>query len=122
MATGLRLPLGANKAGRAALVSGDENDSKTISSSLSDCDNENAFQQEIGLGAGMIFDVNDPLVRAKILRRVKLIFDDFEKLKRYRLEEETLKWSRGEDGELRLEFKYLNIESDELQTFEKSFV
>jgi hypothetical protein len=122
MATGLSIPVGANKAGRAAMSTADENDSKIISTALSDCDSDNAFQQELGLGSGMIFDVNDPLVRAKIMRRLNLIFDEFEKLKRYRLQEDTVKWSKDDDGGLFLEFKYLNIESDELHTFQETFV
>ena len=62
MATGLSLPVGVDGSGGAALVSVDENDSKIIRTALGDCDNAHAYQQELGLSSGMIYDLNDPNV------------------------------------------------------------
>lgn len=120
MPTGLRVPVGANPGGGAALVDSDDNDNKIISLALGSCDNENAFQQDIGIGDNMVFDVSDTTLRAKIIRRLNGIFKDFEQQKRYRLVKDTIKWEEG-DGELSLSFKYLNLESDEPKDFNQKF-
>lgn len=120
MPRGLRVPVGVDPTGGAALVESDENDQKIISIALGSCDSEHAFQQEIGLGSDMVFDINDPTLRARIYRRLISIFQDFESQKRYRLVRETVKWEEG-SGELTLSFKYLNLESDEPKTFTQSF-
>jgi len=121
MARGLQVPVGVDITGGTAWVSGEENDRKTIFTALGDCDSENAFQQELGLGIGMIFDPNDETVRARILRRLKNIFRIFEEADRYKLLTETILWSSVE-GELTLEFKYLNLETDEERSFTRTFV
>jgi len=115
MARGLKVPVGVDATGGTAWVSGEENDRKTIFTALGDCDSENAFQQELGLGVDMIFDPLDETVRARILRRLKDIFRIFEEADRYKLLPETISWTEG-DGELTLEFKYLNLETDEERT------
>lgn len=122
MAQGLNIPVGVNKQGGAKLVDGDRNDQKIIFTALSDNDSENAFQKSLGLGSDMVFDVNDPNLRALILRRVKTIFDDFFRLHRFKLLTNTIKWNADEGEQtLNLTFKYLNIESDEVNTFDKTF-
>lgn len=120
MPRGLRVPVGVDPTGGAAMVESDENDQKIISIALGSCDSEHAFQQEIGLGSDMVFDINDPTLRARIYRRLISIFQDFESQKRYRLVRETVKWEES-GGELTLAFKYLNLESDEPKTFTQSF-
>ena len=120
MARGLKVPIGVDITGGAAWVDGEENDRKTIFTALGDCDSENAFQQGLGLGIGMIFDPSDETVRAKILRRLKSIFRVFEEADRYKLLTETISWSRKE-GELTLEFRYLNLETDEELSFAQTF-
>ena len=121
MSTGIAVPVRINKQGGLKLISGDENDSKTIFLSLGDDDNENAFQQNIGLGIGYIFGISDELIRAKIIRRLKEVFDKFESQKRFVLKTDTIKWSQNSNQELVLEFKYICIESDEEKTFVRSF-
>ena len=122
MPKGLRIPVGVGPNGGAALVSGDSNDSKIIKVSLGSDENENAFQQDISLGLGMVFDLNDPTMRAKILRRVYKIFEEFRVQKRFRLKKETIKWSEDSaTQELIIEFKYVNLESDEEVLFRRSF-
>lgn len=121
MATGLAIPVGVNNQGGAKLVSGDENDKKIISLSLGDDSNENAFQQNIGLGIGMIFDISDEITKANILRRLREVFRRFEAQKRFLLREETIKWGSNENQEFVLEFKYVCIESDEEKEFRQKF-
>jgi hypothetical protein len=121
MPRGLRVPVGADPTGGAALVESDENDQKIIGLALGSCDNENAFQQDVGLGNDMVFDINDPTLRARIYRRLISIFQDFETQKRYRLLRDTVRWETGEEGELVLAFKYMNLESDEPRDFTQKF-
>jgi len=120
--TGLKLPIGATKAGRVALVISEENDHKTISSALSDCDNDHAYQQNLGIPADVIFDISDPKMRARVLRRLMLISRRFETQRRYKVKKETIEWSSNEEGQLTLKFRYLNLESDAEQDFQQTFV
>jgi len=122
MTTGLALPVGVDKTGGAALVSGEDNDQKLIYTALSDCDNENAFQQDIGLGGDIVFDVNDSKIRARVLRKLIAIFDDFETNHKYKLLTESIEWEESTpEGVLVLKFKYLNLETDETSSFKQFF-
>lgn len=122
MATGLRVPVGVSSGGGSALADGEENDRKVIYTALGACDSENAFQQGIGLGDDMVFDLNDNGVRARIMRRLVAIFDDFERLRRYKLRRETVRWTRDSASqELRLEFRYFNLETDEEKLFTRAY-
>ena len=121
MAQGLDIPVGVDKRGGAKLVDGDPNDQKVIFTAMSDCDSENAFQ-DLGLGSGMIFDILSPNMRATILRKTKNIFDEFFRLHRFKLLTGSVRWTEDPDnGALNLTFKYLNIESDETKTFDRTF-
>jgi len=120
MAKGLKLPVGVDSMGGAAMVEGEDDNKQVIMAALSDCDNDHAFQQDIGLGVDMIFDISDPISRARILRKVRSIFDRFEALHRFRLLTDTLRWTTDE-GELTLEFIYHDIESDEDRPFARTF-
>jgi len=120
MATGLKIPVGVNALGGTAVVSADDSTTQTIMTSLTDCDNENAFQQFLGLGSGMVFAVNDVKLRATITQRLREIFAEFVKERKYKLLEETIQWDdTGE--ELKLDFRYLDMESDEEKPFQKIF-
>lgn len=120
MPKGLAIPVRVNQTGGALLVEGDENDHKIISMALGADDNENAFNQGVALGVDMIFDNNDAQIRPRIVGRLRQIFNRFEQLKRYKLRENTVKWLEKE-GELILEFMYVNMESDEEKTFRRQF-
>lgn len=120
MAKGMKIPVGIDIFGGAAMVDGEDNDYKTISTSLSNCDSDHAFQQDLGIDIGVVFQPVDNAVKAKVLRRVRDIFKRFEDEDRYRLLGETIRWSTPNDGELVLEFKYLNIETDQVRSFAKN--
>lgn len=116
MPTGLRIPVSIGPNGGAALVSGSENDDKIIRLALGDDTNENAFQQDIGLGMGAVFDISDAVGKAKIIAKLRTIFQGFERAKRYRLRDDSIRWSSRE-GEQILEFLYFNLESDDTREF-----
>lgn len=117
MATGLRIPVGVHAGGGAALETGDPQNNKVIKLALGDTDNENAFQQDISMDAFMIFAVDGPEIQSRVIRRVRRIFEDFRRVDRFKLVEGSITLDKGDDGELILEFKYINLESDEEKTY-----
>lgn len=122
MPTGLAMPVGVNESGGARLSEGDANDDKIIRLALGDDANENAFQQNIGVGADMVFGTADQLLQAQISRRLGDVFRRFEAQKRYTLLRNTIRWTTdSETQELILEFKYIALESDREQTFREAF-
>jgi len=122
MAQGLKVPMGVNSGGGMLLSNGDENDNKIIKAALTDNENDNAFQQDIGFTDDIIFDFNDPRTRARITRRLKETFKRFKDEKRFDLLENTIKWdTNSKDQELILSFRYINLESDEEKEFEDKF-
>lgn len=121
MPKGLKIPVGVNSAGGAATTEHDENDRKIIFIALADDSNEHAFQQNQGLGIDMIFDINDPISTVRIERRIKTIFERFEIQKRFSLLVDTIEWKQNlNEGEMILSFRYLNIESDEIETYNQT--
>lgn len=120
MATGLTIPVSVSPSGGFATSSGKDHDSDIIRSALGSDENENSFQQNLGLGEQAIFDINDELARASIITRLRAIFARFETLKRYKLLENTIEWMDLE-GEQVLTFKYVNLETDQLQDYQQSF-
>jgi hypothetical protein len=120
MGRGLQLPIGVGPGGGSVVIDGDEQAAKIIWTALSDCDNDNAFQQDIGLGVDMVFDVQSPESRGKILRRLYAIFRDFERNNLYSLVRSSVKWRDNPAmQETELEFNFVNLESDELSTFRR---
>lgn len=119
---GIKIPVGVGSNGGAATIEADQNDKQVISVAIGSGDNENAFQQDISLDEGMIFDLNDPTVRAKITRRLYRLFDEFRVQKRFSLLKSTIIWDSDETAQtLSIEFKYVNLESDEQKFFRKAF-
>lgn len=105
-----------------AKASGNEQDINILMMALASDDNENSFQQNNGLGIAMIFDIDDPAARADILSNLRRVFDRFERLKRFKLLENTIRWLDSEQaGEKILAFKYISLETDEVRDFDKKY-
>lgn len=122
MPTGFKIPIRANPGGGIALVSGNENNNKIIKTGLSATDNQNAFQQDLGIGQNMVFDIKDPALRGFLVTKIKKLFAMFELQKRFKLLVDTLDWIEvKDDGELRLELRYIDLESDEEKMFSRNF-
>lgn len=103
------------------MVSGDVQKRQLLQVALSSGENANAFQQDLNLGEAMIFGNDSSVLRSAIMQRVLRIFQNFETNKLFRLMQETVVWSQGDEGELVLEFSYIDIESDETMAFRKEF-
>lgn len=122
MPVGLKVPISVGPNGGLALTSGDAQDKKIIALALGDGDNENAFMQDITLGQGMIFDIADDSIRAQITNKIKRIFKAFLAQNRFKLLGDTIRWKYDDgDGTVSLSFRYLNIESDKVNEFEKNY-
>lgn len=115
------MPLGVNSRGGGATVEADEQSRKIIWIALSDLDNDNAFQQDLGLAPTFIFGQPGNAFKAYIRRQLIGIFTRFERLKLYRLIRESIKFTQDQEGEQVLSFKYIDLESDEEEQFEKTF-
>lgn len=126
MSKGLRVPVGVDSRGKAAVVDSDENNDKIIKIALGDGDNDNAFEQDQALDEDMIFNISDPIEQARIITKITRIFERFENVeKRFRLMQDTIEWTSDDvdldQGELKLKFRYIDLESDEVKNFEKKY-
>jgi len=126
MPKGLALPIKVNSSGGSLLIEGSDNDNKIVLLALGETENENAFQQGIGLGASMIFRINDSGLRGIVIAKVREIFNKFKRELRYELVENSLRWidsSSGEveQGEAVLELRYLSKEANELRLLQVPF-
>lgn len=119
------MPLGVSPKGGGATVEFSENDHKIVSLALGDDTNDNAFQQNIGLGPSVIFDINDDNLKARLMQRIRFIFDRFKVQRRYELINDTIRWvgpdQGAEEGSLILEFKYFSLEANEERLFRRPY-
>lgn len=122
MARGIRIPVGVNQSGGTAMIEGDAHKKQLITTAMSAGESANAFQQDINLKEGMIFGNDTPLLRSRILRRLRAIFVDFESQNLFRLLPETIEWEKKPDeGELILSYKYIDLETDKPEEFSQGF-
>lgn len=123
MASGISIPLRPGASGGMARASGNEQDTNILMLALASDDNENSFQQGNGLGISMIFDISDPQARADILAQLRRVFSRFERLKRFKLLENTIRWidDPKNPGETILACKYIALETDKLEDFSKTY-
>jgi hypothetical protein len=120
MANGFSMPLRANASGGMAMATGEENNNKIIRIALADGDNDNAYQQNVTLDQALIFNLTDPAMRARAEGRIETIFAKFEADNRFKLLADTMEWSEN-SGEMKLNFRYLDLESDQEATFSQGF-
>jgi hypothetical protein len=125
MPVGLALPVGADPGGGLRISRGAENDNKIVSLALGDCSNGNAFQQDIGFGPAPIFEINDPALRSTVMMRIRQVFDNFKKERRYELVEGTVKIRSAGDpgvpeGDHIMEFRYISLEVNDERFFSRS--
>lgn len=102
---------------------GNEQDTNVLMLALASDDNDNSFQQGNGLGVSMIFDINDPQARADILAQLRRVFGRFERLKRFKLLENTIRWidDPNVEGQTVLACKYIALETERVEDFQKSY-
>jgi len=124
MPKGLAIPIRATPHGGIQTVEGSANDDKIIRAALGPDENDNAFQQDIGLGQRMIFGIADDALRGGIMERLRLVFERFRRQRRYDLIRSSVRFyapgdpeGTGKEGEMVLEFRYLSLEANEERLF-----
>jgi hypothetical protein len=110
MAQGLSLPVRAFR-GRAALSSGSEKNDQVISLCILDGDNNNPFNDDVGLTAP-IFKLDSASVRAQVELRIKTHFDRLYYANRIRLLKIEFT-DVNQEGDLRVNVRYIDLETDE---------
>lgn len=111
MATGLALPLRCVN-GRAVRSTGEDQLKKIIMLSIADCDSGNPYQ-DLGIDQALVFSLSDEQTKAYARRRIIDAFKRLEAEGRAELNG-TPKFTTRE-GELEVQIKYLNLETNEAQ-------
>ena len=109
MPTGLALPLGVDRAGKAQVTSGTAQLQKLLVIALQTNSDSNPFQQ-LGLPENIIFNLNTPNVKARIDQAIRNIFDGFENQGRARLRRISFEKIKDE-GELAVTVSFQDLET-----------
>ena len=110
---GLAIPLAATKTGGLATNVGEDHDRQIIMTALLDCSCNNAFLQDGGLGDKAIFALANDQLKAELFARIRTVFDDFKRQKRFQLVPDSLQVLMDQDtGEVQMSLKYLNLETN----------
>lgn len=110
--TGIAIPFSADGRGRIALVSGDDQLQKIIAMNLSDCQSDNPFQDDLGIGADMVFAIASTKLRADLKRRITVLFRRLQLQDRARLAAAPTFEIDDKQQELNVDINYVNIEED----------
>jgi hypothetical protein len=115
MATGLRVPVGVGQDGKAAVESDDDQLAKALRLALSPGDDDNAFQQ-LGIPESLVFSVNDAGTAGVIRQTVRKILAKFND--RLELQPGTIiQLLQKNEGELEVQFTYINTETNDVKDF-----
>jgi len=120
MATGLRIPVGVNKSGGAAIETDDSRQKqKLLTLAFSEGGDDNPFHT-LGLDPGLIFSIKDAQFRGKAKLEIERILSDFEGL--ILLDpNEPIKFDFDTLGEVELSFQYVDLETNRPQEFRRTF-
>ena len=120
MPTGLRIPVGVSKTGRASVESDEsKNTLKLLKLAFSEGNDKNAFQ-DLGLDDRLIFAVKSPSFRGRALRSVQIIlskYSDFVLLD----DSEPIQFTETTEGEIELGFQYIDLLTNKKEQFVGSF-
>lgn len=120
MPTGLKIPVGVNKQGRAAVESNEsKNTQKILTLAFSEGGDDNAFQK-LGLDDRVVFSVKTSAFRGRALNAVNNILAKFPEL--VRLVEGSVEFQEDIEGEFTIEFEYIDLLTQKSETFIKAFV
>jgi len=120
MATGLKIPVGVDKSGGAALERNDAlQKKKLLTLAFSEGGDDNPFQS-LGLDPGLIFNIKNAQFRGRAKLEVERILADFNGLILL-APNEPIKFNFDNEGEVELSFEYVDLETNQPQDFKKSF-
>lgn len=113
MAQGLALPIYPIQGG-ATLETDSKQLQKIIMLQLSDCENSNPFNQNVGIDGGIVFQNNDAALRALIRARILQVFRNTEKAGRAKLVNGFPTFADDSaNQELICSIRYINLETEQ---------
>lgn len=120
MPTGLRIPVGVNKSGGAAVETNEaEQNRKLITLALSEGDDNNAFQK-LGGFRELIFQIKNAGVRARAETRLRQILAKYSD--RIQLStDQPIEFVTDNANEIELRFSYIDLLTNRVQDFQQKF-
>lgn len=120
MPTGLKIPVGVDKSGGAAVETNESAQTKKLLVlALSEGGDENPFQN-IGLPADLIFSIKSPALRARSEKMINRILAKF--TERVALgPKEPFTFKEDTPGEYELTFQYVDLLTNKVTDFRKGF-
>lgn len=120
MPTGLRVPVGVNKAGGANIEDDEvEQTKKMLHLALSEGGDDNPFQS-LGLKGDLVFSVRNNAFRGKALNFVTRVVSKF--ADRIALAPgEPITFSQDTENEVEMSLKYVDLSTSKIQDFVKKF-
>lgn len=120
MPTGLKVPVGVNRSGGAAIESNEgEQLKKLLFLAFAEGGDTNAFQ-ELGISKTLIFSVQGASFRGKALRAIEAVLSKFRDRVKLRPDSPITFEDKG-DGEIELSFEYIDKFTDRSEEFRTSF-
>lgn len=114
MAQGIAVPAQVTDGGRLKLVKDDEYVQQLVFTALGDGDSENPFQPDLGLGDGMVFQLNDRREQARVKYRIERAFKSLESRLLAKLPaSRAISFVETVEGELEVVVRYLNMETED---------
>lgn len=119
MPKGLKIPVGVDNRGRAAIEKNEsKNTMKILTLALQQGGDNNAFQL-LGIDDRLIFGIKTAAFRGKATQAVKRIVSKFPEL--IRIDESTISFDDTVEGELTILFKYIDLLTNKEQEFRQGF-
>ena len=119
MATGLKIPVGVDKSGGAALeTSPSKQNKKILLLALSEGGDNNPFQR-LGIG-NLIFKIKDVATRAQVQREIQRVIGQLSD-RIVLIPNEPITFREDVEGELEVSIKYIDIETNKVEEFTPKF-
>lgn len=115
MATGLKIPVGVDKRGRAAVETNEQSNTKKILMlAFSEGGDKNPFQS-LGLDDRLIFGIKSPAFRGRAIQAVLRVAQKFTEL--IRIDESTIEFDDTQEGQVEVSFKYIDLSVNKEEEF-----
>lgn len=119
MATGLKVPVGVNKKGRAAVETDESsNTQKILQLAFSEGGDNNPFQA-LGIDSRLVFGIKSPAFRGKVVQAILRIASKFTEL--IRIDENTIEFIEDIEAEFEVSFKYIDLLTNSEEEFRIGF-
>lgn len=118
MAKGLKIPVGVDQRGRAAVETDEsQNTKKILTLAFSEGDDDNAFQS-LGLTSTLVFGVKGAAFRGRAIRVVTTILAKFTEIVELD-DSEPITFQEDIEGEVEMSFFYIDLLTNRKEEFTK---